>query len=62
MTLDDIVALWADGRSVSAISEALNTTKGKVIGAVWRARKAGDARFAPRPAEAESPPGRQAAR
>ena len=49
MTLDDIVALWADGRSVSAISEALNTTKGKVIGAVWRARRAGDARFAPRP-------------
>ena len=40
----------AEDRSVSAISEALNITKAKVIGAVWWARKAGDERFQPRPA------------
>jgi hypothetical protein len=50
MSLDELAQLWAEDRSVSAISEALNITKGKVIGAVWRARKAGDERFQPRPA------------
>jgi GcrA cell cycle regulator len=49
MSLDELAQLWAEDRSVSAISEALNVTKGKVIGAVWRARKAGDPRFQPRP-------------
>jgi hypothetical protein len=52
MSLDALAQLWAEDRSVSAISEALNITKGKVIGAVWRARKAGDERFQPRPAGA----------
>ena len=47
-------ALGDEGaKSVSAISAALNTTKGKGIGAVWRARRNGDPRFAPRPFETE---------
>ena len=61
VTLDELAQLWAEDRSVAAISAALNTTKGKVIGAVWRARKAGDERFAPRPKAAKArklkPPG-----
>ena len=32
------------------------TTKGKVIGAVWRARRAGDLRFQPRPPKPKAAP------
>jgi hypothetical protein len=56
VTLDELAQLWAEDRSVSAISAVLNTTKGKVIGAVWRARKAGDLRFAPRPPRPKAAP------
>jgi hypothetical protein len=54
MSLDAIAERWAENRSLSEIGEALNTTRGVVVGAIWRARRAGDPRFiaprAPKPA------------
>jgi hypothetical protein len=50
--LNAIAELWAENRSLSEIGQALNTTRGVVMGAIWRARRAGDPRFqrrAPKP-------------
>ena len=47
--IDAIAALWAQGKALSAIAEALGVSRGKVAGAIDRARKSGDSRFAPRP-------------
>jgi hypothetical protein len=52
LSLDIIANLWAENRSLSEIGEALNTTRGVVVGVIWRARRAGDPRFqrrAPKP-------------
>ena len=50
--IDRIAELWAENRSLSEIGKALNATRGVVVGAIWRARRAGDPRFqrrAPKP-------------
>lgn len=41
---DDALDLWVAGLSASEIAQALGVTRNMVIGAVFRARKRGDAR------------------
>ena len=47
--IDAVATLWAGNRSLSEIAEAVGVSRSQIAGAVWRARKAGDQRFAPRP-------------
>jgi GcrA cell cycle regulator len=46
---DDLAKLWADGATLSEIERSTGITRGVAIGHIYRARKAGDPRFQPRP-------------
>jgi hypothetical protein len=47
--IDAVAALWARGKPLSEIGQALGVSRGKIAGAIDRARKAGDRRFGRRP-------------
>jgi hypothetical protein len=47
--LDDLAKLWAAGQTLSEIEQATGLTRGVAAGHIYRARKAGDPRFQPRP-------------
>ena len=50
MNFDDRLAeLWAGGATLSQIEQAIGVSRGVAIGRIHRLRRAGDARFAPRP-------------
>jgi hypothetical protein len=54
--IDAVATLWAGNRSLSEIAEAVGVSRSQIAGAVWRARKAGDTRFAPRPSAPKPKP------
>jgi GcrA cell cycle regulator len=49
MTDSNIAELWSEGLPLSEIGDRLGVSRGVIAGHISRARKAGDARFAPRP-------------
>ena len=53
MNFDDqkLAALWAGGATLSQIGQAIGVSRGAAVGRIHRLRKAGDARFAPRPSK-----------
>ena len=54
--IDSIAALWAQSdKSLSEIGEAVGVSRGKIAGAIHRAREAGDKRFGPRPVAPKAP-------
>jgi hypothetical protein len=53
--IDAVATLWTENRSLSEIAEAVGVSRSQIAGAVWRARKAGDQRFAPRPKPMSKP-------
>jgi hypothetical protein len=55
VSIDEIATLWVQDKPLSAIGAALGVSRSVVAGLIGRARKNGDARFAPRP-PAPKPP------
>ena len=47
--IDQLAALWSQGKALSAIAKSLGVSRGKVAGAIDRERKAGNSRFRSRP-------------
>jgi hypothetical protein len=47
--------MWAENRPLSEIAEAIGVSRSAIAGRIDRARRAGDARFAPRPAKKPEP-------
>jgi hypothetical protein len=54
--IDSISRLYSQGQSLSAIGSTLGISRGKVAGAIDRARKAGDQRFPLRPLQPRPKP------
>jgi hypothetical protein len=49
VSLNELAKLWAAGQTLSEIERAIGISRGVAIGHIYRARKAGDPRFQPRP-------------
>ena len=49
MSLDRLAKLWAAGATLTQIERATGLSRGVAIGRIYRARKAGDPQFQPRP-------------
>jgi hypothetical protein len=49
MSLDALAKLWAGGATLTQIERATGLSRGVAIGRIYRARKAGDPQFQPRP-------------
>jgi hypothetical protein len=47
--IDAVASMWAENRPMSEIAEAIGGSRSAIAGRIDRARRAGDARFAPRP-------------
>jgi hypothetical protein len=52
--------MWAENRPLSEIAEAIGVSRSAIAGRIDRARRAGDARFAPRPAKLKPQPAAKA--
>jgi GcrA cell cycle regulator len=56
---DQLAKLWAAGQTLSEIEQSTGLTRGVAIGHIYRARKAGDPRFQPRPPRSPPPKARK---
>ena len=58
--IDAVATMWAENRPLSEIAEAIGVSRSAIAGRIDRARRAGDARFAPRPAKLKPEPAAKA--